>query len=128
MNLNLQVASFLSVPVFCLTISCTESKAYQSPKDYNLQSPIVHKMDNKLAEISGISFKPGDDKTIYAIEDEHANLYRLSPDGTIQGKTDFGKKGDYEDVAITSTSAFVLRSDGSIFSLAIPSSDEEITS
>jgi uncharacterized protein YjiK len=85
-------------------------------------------MDSKLAEISGISFKPGDDNTIYAIEDEHANFYRLSPDGKIQGKTDFGKKGDYEDVAITSTSAFVLRSDGTILSSVIPTNEEDIES
>jgi uncharacterized protein YjiK len=85
-------------------------------------------MDPKLAEISGIAFQPGDDNTIYAVEDEHANFYRLSADGKIEGKTDFGKKGDYEDVAITDSAAYVLRSDGTILRSDIRGNPEEIAS
>jgi uncharacterized protein YjiK len=102
----LQVASLLSVPLLCLSISCAESQAHSGPSEYDLQSPIVHKMDSKLAEISGIAFKPGDDSKLYAVEDEHANFYRLSADGKIQAKIDFGKKGDYEDLAITDSAAY----------------------
>src|SRR3954452_11956013 len=105
----LRLASLLSVPAFCLNISCTQSQAHSSPHDYDLKNPIVHKLDSKLAEISGIAFRAGDDNTIYAIEDEHANLYRVSTSGNIEGKTDFGKKGDYEDVAISDSIALVLR-------------------
>jgi uncharacterized protein YjiK len=110
----LQLASLLLVPVLSTAVSCTESQAHSGPPDYDLKSPVVHKMDSKLAEISGISFRPGDDNTLYAIEDEHANLYRLNSSRAIEGKIDFGKKGDYEDIAITDSAAFVLRSDGSI--------------
>jgi hypothetical protein len=123
-----QAASLLSVPFLCLSISCAESQAHSGPSEYDLQSPIVHKMDPKLAEISGIAFQPGNDNNLYAIEDEHANFYRLSADGKIEGKTDFGKKGDYEDVAITESAAYVLRSDGTILRSDIRGNPEEIAS
>lgn len=124
----LQAASLLSVPVLCLSISCAESQAHAGPAEYDLTSPIVHKMDSRLAEISGITFKPGDDNALFAIEDEHANFYRLSSDGKIEGKIDFGKKGDYEDVAITDSAAYVLRSDGTILQSDIRGNPEETVS
>ena len=123
-----QLAALLSIPVWCFCISCAESQAHSGPSEYELQSPIIHKMEPKLAEISGIAFKPGDDSKIYAIEDEHANFYRLSADGKIERKIDFGKKGDYEDLAITDSAAYVLRSDGTILKSDIRGNSEEIAS
>jgi len=107
---------------------CTDSKAYTSPVEYDLKTPVVHKLDAKLAEISGICFKPGDDQQLFAIEDEHAKLYRITPDGSILGRADFGNKGDYEDVAITNNTTYILRSDGTIFSAPVPISDVDIVS
>jgi uncharacterized protein YjiK len=124
----LRLASLLSIPVLLLNTGCTETQAHSSPSEYDLKSPVIHQMDSKLAEISGIGFQPGDDNTIYAIEDEHANFYFLSTTGEIQGKIDFGKKGDYEDVAITDSAAFVLRSDGTILRSDIRGKQQEVTS
>jgi uncharacterized protein YjiK len=122
------LASLLSVTVLSANIACTESQAHSSPSEYDLKSPVIHKIDSKLAEISGVAFQPGDDNTIYAIEDERANFYRLSTTGEIQGKKDFGKKGDYEDLAITDSAAFVLRSDGSILRSDIRGDSDKVTS
>ncbi|HSB91704.1 MAG TPA: SdiA-regulated domain-containing protein [Flavitalea sp.] len=123
-----QAATLLSVPALCLSLACAESQAHSSPADYDLKSPVVHKMESALDEISGIAFKPGDDQTLYAIEDEHANFYRLTTDGKIEGKTDFGKKGDYEDLAITDSAAYVLRSDGTILQADIRENPEKTAS
>lgn len=119
-----------AILVIALSIGngCTQSKAYTSPAEYNLNAPIIHKLEKKLTEISGISFKPGDDRQFFAIEDEHGKLYRISPDGSVLGRSNFAKKGDYEDVAVTSAATYILRSDGTIFLTTIPSSDADISS
>lgn len=105
-------------------VNCTQSKAFDSPGDYDLAKPLTYPLEDKLKEISGISFRPGDDEVIYAIEDEHARMFRINPEGRVLSVSDFGKKGDYEDVALTKNASFVLRSDGVIFGNSIATGND----
>ncbi len=89
-----------------------------APKNYNFISPTkIWEMPISLNEISGINLL--NDSTLLCNEDENGSLYFFN---LLTGKVDkqikFGKKGDYEDLAIVGDTIFVLRSDGNIFRLS----------
>jgi uncharacterized protein YjiK len=82
---------------------------------YDLAKPVVHAVPQELNEISGIAFAGGNPDTVYAIQDEKGILFTLAlQQGTLQTYK-FGKKGDYEDLAIIQNRVVVLRSDGTLF-------------
>ena len=67
-----------------------------------------------LSEVSGISMM--DNNRIACIQDEDGIIfiYNLKT-SKIEQKMEFGDSGDYEGIALVGTTAYVLRSDGSIF-------------
>jgi len=67
-----------------------------------------------LSEISGIAMMDND--RIACIQDENGIIfiYNLRT-SKIEQKIEFGDTGDYEGIALVGTTAYVLRSDGSIF-------------
>ena len=67
-----------------------------------------------LSEVSGIAMM--DNNRIACIQDEDGIIfiYNLKT-SKIEKKIEFGDPGDYEGIALVGTSAYVLRSDGSIF-------------
>ncbi len=82
---------------------------------YDLQNPdTIYKLPAYLEEISGIScFK---NNKIACVQDEHATIYIFNTKkGKVTSKIDFGKNGDYEDIAVVENDAYVLRSDGTLF-------------
>jgi uncharacterized protein YjiK len=81
-------------------------------KDYNLGKPEKFNMPESLFEISGITFVDGKSDTIYAIQDEEGKVFRLAWDIPKQLHAKFGKKGDYEDLAIINGQIYVLKSNG----------------
>lgn len=90
-----------------------------SPPGYDLKSPEKFVMGDDLHEISGIVFLPGKDDSLYAIEDEDGRLFYFKPGGEKAENVKFGKRGDYEDVAVVDGRTFVvLRSDGSLYVFA----------
>ncbi|HZE86051.1 MAG TPA: SdiA-regulated family protein [Puia sp.] len=108
--------------VFILSgfIGCQESFRSDSPPGYDLNAPRKFIMGDALHEISGIVFLKGNDDSLYAIEDEDGKLFFFHPGGSRADFVKFGKKGDYEDVAILDNRTFVvLRSDGSLFAFPI---------
>lgn len=100
--------------------SCGDSGGpVASPPGYDLKSPEKFVMGDDLHEISGIVFLPGKDDSLYAIEDEDGRLFYFKPGGETPEKVKFGKRGDYEDVAVVDGRTFVvLRSDGSLYVFA----------
>lgn len=111
LNLLLLVLIFFS--------ACTQPKIINSPPGYNLASPEVLKMPASLNEISGIAFNAKMPDTMYAEQDEDGRLFYFSP-ANINGKnTKFGKKGDYEDIAILKGNVIILRSDGTLFTMPL---------
>ncbi|EOR96484.1 SdiA-regulated family protein [Arcticibacter svalbardensis MN12-7] len=97
----------------------TNSVKDKSPIGFDLQHPVRYPMPDALLEISGITFHPGDTERIYAIQDEEGALFYLRPNDKKAQKFKFGKKGDYEDLAITDERVIVLRSDGTLFSFPL---------
>src|SRR5690606_38986530 len=77
-------------------------------------------------EVSGIAYL-GDDR-IAAVQDEDGIIfiYDLNQSAIIN-EIKFGKPGDYEGIAIVSSSAYVLRSDGTIFEVKNFESDHPVT-
>ncbi len=107
LNLFLLVLIFFS--------GCTQPNIINSPTGYNLAAPDVLKMPAPLNEISGIAFKDGSADTLFAEQDEDGRLFYFSPANITEQNTKFGKKGDYEDIAILKGNVIILRSDGTLF-------------
>jgi len=108
------IVFFLMAFVF---VNCTNShENEQTLKDYNLENPEKFFMPESLFEISGITFNRGVSDTIYAIQDEEGRLFRLGWGVKKQLNSKFGKKGDYEDVAIANDRAVILKSNGTMYS------------
>ena len=81
---------------------------------YNLSQPnAIWKMPKKLNEISGIEIY---NQKIICNNDEDGDLFIFNLiHKKIERTIHFAKKGDFEDIAIKESDAFVLRSDGAIF-------------
>ncbi len=90
---------------------------------YTLSSGSKMSLPNELLEISGITFLPGQDDDIYAIQDEQGFLYKFNQPTQKVTFTPFGKDGDYEDISISNTHFFILKSNGSIYSFPIADKD-----
>lgn len=86
---------------------------------YALSSGIKMSLPDELLEISGIAFISGQDDDIYAIQDEQGLLYKFNQPTQKVTFTPFCKDGDYEDISISNTHIFVLKSNGSIYSFPI---------
>lgn len=87
-------------------------KEFSSPPPYNLNQPEKFMLPDNLQEISGITFPPGAGDTIYAQQDEDGRLFYFMPGDQKILDVRFGKKGDYEDIAISNGLVVILRSDG----------------
>lgn len=97
--------------------ACAQPKTqYRSPPHYDLNDPIRYAMPKELEEISGIAFYRDDTSVLYTEQDEAGKVYWLHPGDKKASHFTFGKHGDYEDIALTDNSAFLLRSDGVLFS------------
>lgn len=83
---------------------------------YRMDQPdTVYKLPAALTEVSGIRFHDQDGHHIYMEQDENGRLYWLEPGGDKVSDYDFGKDGDYEDLAFLGPEAIFLRSDGDLF-------------
>lgn len=97
--------------------ACAQSKQeYNSPVHYDLNHPARYPMPKKLEEISGIAFYKGDSAILYAEQDEAGKVYWLRLGDPHVNHFNFANHGDYEDIALTDKTAFLLRSDGVLFS------------
>jgi len=76
-------------------------------------------MPDLLREISGIAFKNGNPDTLYAEEDENGRVYHFKLGDKQIFQTRFGKKGDFEDIAICNQFVIMLRSDGVLFTFPL---------
>lgn len=90
-------------------------KEAETFREYDLSKPEKFNLPESLFEVSGIAFDKGKSDTIYAIQDEEGKLFRLAWDVPRQLHTKFAKKGDYEDVSIIRDRAYILKSNGAIF-------------
>jgi len=114
----------LSIVILCCLIACADKKgpAKKAPAGdtlhYDLTNPQKFYMPDILYEISGIAFSSNDD-TIYAEQDEEGILFHFKPGSNTIIQSKFGKKGDFEDVAIYNNIVIMLRSDGVLFTFPL---------
>ncbi|MCW3117714.1 MAG: SdiA-regulated family protein, partial [Chitinophagaceae bacterium] len=101
------------------------SDTMMGPYSYDLNVPEKFYMPDALHEISGITFNHDNDDTLYAEQDEDGKLFhfKLGDKNLLASK--FGKKGDYEDVAICNGYVIMLRSDGTLFSFLLSEANHE---
>jgi len=82
---------------------------------YSLNNPDnKFKLPDYLEEISGLSscYK----NKLACVQDEKGNIYVIELDKKLKiSKYDFGKDGDYEDIAVVDGTAYILRNDGRIY-------------
>lgn len=98
----------------------------KSPPGYNFQYHQSKKLESKLNEISGIAWDKKRNLFI-AEQDEEGIIYLLDEnEKRIMKSYVFGEKGDYEDIAMVDSTAYILRSDGTIFKFNIDSSQRGV--
>jgi hypothetical protein len=99
-----------------LAAGCNSTqKETETFREYDFNKPEKFNLPESLFEVSGIAFDKGQSDTIYAIQDEDGKLFRLAWDVPKQRHSKFGKKGDYEDVSIVNDRAYILKSNGTIY-------------
>ncbi|KAF0236374.1 MAG: hypothetical protein FD181_2811 [Prolixibacteraceae bacterium] len=104
------------------------SVAFNNEKlPYNFLKPNkTFEMPEILREISGIAM--GSENMIYCIQDETGILFTFdTKQGKITDMLRFTDIGDFEDVAINGDLAYVLRSDGTVFSFNYKNFDGKAT-
>jgi uncharacterized protein YjiK len=124
MRIYLIIFLFSCAIVF-IAAACTEKgTTFPSPEGYNINKPVETRLPAVLDEISGIIYYPKD-KSLFAIHDERGWLFKIFVDGKTKiEKWKFSPGADYEDVALTDSTFFALKSNGNIeaFRFARPDS------
>ena len=84
---------------------------------YDLDKPSKkYKLPDKLEEISGLTYVG--DGIIACIQDEKGKIHHYNlKNETVEEAFEFGEKGDYEGIEVIGKTAYVLRSDGTIFEI-----------
>jgi hypothetical protein len=110
-----------AILITLIGLSCVEknSKVPTNPPGYDINKPIKYTMPDILQEVSGIAFDKGDNKIVYAQQDEDGALFKMPLGTKDETKTNFAKKGDYEDVAILKDWAILLKSNGHLFTFPL---------
>jgi uncharacterized protein YjiK len=86
-------------------------------KEYDLNNPIVMKLEDNLTRISGISFYPKD-SSVFAISDESGSLFKIHSENTnMTSQWKFDKPHDFEDIYLRDSSFYILASNGDIETL-----------
>lgn len=91
-----------------------ESKNYRSKVSNQIIIEQTWELPKELKEVSGIAFL--EPHRIACVQDEDGVIFIYNLETSkIDQSIEFGGAGDYEAMAITGNTAYVLRSDGSIF-------------
>lgn len=94
---------------------------------YDLVNPVIMKLPEELAEISGIVYYPKD-TSVFAEVDEDGVLYKIHLTGKEKiEKWKFDKKHDFEDLVLHDSVFYVLISNGDIESVRFGNRDSIIT-
>lgn len=119
---------FVSIfTTFLSLATCAQpaKQTYNSPNGYDLERPEKFVLPAILQEVSGIAFHQGNPDTVYAQQDEDGKLFRFKPGDKKIRSTRFGKKGDYEDIAINNDYVIMLRSDGTLYTFPLKSANKK---
>lgn len=112
--------------VFFLSCSNPKNK-YSSPTGYDFTKADKFNMPSSLLEISGIAFNEGNSDTVYSVQDEDGKLFRQKWDVKKQKNIKFARNDDFEDVSIMHQRAFILNSNGSVYSFPLTEMNKKET-
>jgi hypothetical protein len=121
---QMNLIKFLFIVVL---LSCKNPKlGFDTHKKYDLNNPSnVWELPKKLNEISGISVL--NFPIILCVNDEEGKLYEYNLETrSVVNIYKFGKKGDYEDLAVKGDSIYVLKSNGTIYQINNLKNIEEV--
>jgi uncharacterized protein YjiK len=103
--------------VFSCSLFTQKKKSVRSPAGYDLSAPRTIRLDENLDEISGIAYVPVG-PMLMAINDEEGRKYTISlPEGKVKRGARFAKGGDFEDVVLMGDTAYVLKSNGHLYTI-----------
>ena len=93
---------------------------------YSLKEPDqTFKMPKDLEEISGLGISE-DGETLVAIQDEDGKLFIISRyTGEVVNEIGFWKDGDYEGVEMVGSTAYVVKSSGTLYEVTNPGALEQ---
>lgn len=99
--------------------ACTQNKKDLSgepfPKGYSVQNHQKFRLSEDLDEISGLGFDAAS-QHILAVHDEEGDVYHINPkNGDEIDRFEFGKSGDYEDLAEGPEGWYYLKSNGNLY-------------
>lgn len=100
--------------VTLLQFCAPAEKTSNTDLPFDFSKPEKLELPGSLQEISGITFKPGKNDTIFAVQDEDGIVFQLTWDGGIQRHTQFTPKGDFEDITIINGQTILLKSNGQL--------------
>jgi uncharacterized protein YjiK len=124
-NLLLVLFVFAKVHSYQGCVSNKNKLVLPSP-EYDLNHPLVVRLNDQLLEISGISFYPKD-SSVFAISDENGYLYKIHLNkNIITERWKFDKKRDFEDVFLLDSTFYVLQSNGTIHTLNFSANGDTI--
>jgi len=108
--------------------SCKKSKNAPNNILYDIDSPSHSiKLPKELNEISGLSYIGPN--LLLGVQDEKGKAYAInSQDGKIVNSTHFNSDGDYEGVTQVGQQAYVLKSNGNLYSFHFSQEDKKIKS
>jgi len=112
------IKRYLYIPFLAFLSCAAKENDFKTPPGYDLNKPQRFTVPDELNEISGIGFYRGRSDTLYAEQDEDGELFYLHLGDKKASHVKFGKKGDYEDIAILNEQVILLRSDGTLFSFS----------
>ncbi len=119
----------LLIIIALMAFACQDQKndTLGNLKGYNLSSPDIRiELPKILQEISGLVTL--DTATIACIQDEKGILFVYDMiKNRISGEYQFSGNGDYEDIAKTDSTIYILRSDGKVFELRDFGSENFVT-
>ncbi|WP_031428383.1 SdiA-regulated domain-containing protein [Flavimarina sp. Hel_I_48] len=90
--------------------------AYEPPEDITYSIENMWTLPDILEEVSGISWIGNDEIAAIQDEDGIVFIYNLKAD-TITQQIKFSGSGDYEDITVNGTTAYVIRSDGKLYEI-----------
>ena len=114
------------VAIFVLAFNKKEKPSYTPTSNAEVEITQTWRLPKLLNEISGMSYI-GNQK-LACIQDEKGQIFIYDLAGSkITKRITFGDSGDYEGIAVKNETAYVLRSDGTIFEVKNYLQEPEIT-
>ncbi|MDF2158560.1 SdiA-regulated domain-containing protein [Algoriphagus sp. CAU 1675] len=99
---------------------------FSFPEPYDLNEVQKVFLPDELEEVSGLEWTANNE--LWAIEDESSVLYQINPEtGKILRKQKFFKNRDIEDLAVVGNAAWVLQSNGTLYQVKNPFSENQTT-